>query len=114
MIGETEMSSPPVDLPRHVAVIMDGNGRWAKRRGLPRIAGHRAGTENIRRVIECFAEHGVEYLTLYAFSTENWSRPPAEVQGLMQILGDVIHRETLNLHRNGARLVHVGRLDRLG
>ncbi|MBI3978158.1 MAG: di-trans,poly-cis-decaprenylcistransferase [Chloroflexi bacterium] len=97
-------------MPRHAAIIMDGNGRWARQRGLPRLTGHRAGTENIRRVIEGFATAGVEYLTLYAFSTENWNRPTEEVQGLIQILGDVIHRETENLHRQGARLRHIGRL----
>jgi len=100
-------------LPRHVAIIMDGNGRWAKQRGLPRLAGHRAGTENIRRVIEGFAEQGVKYLTLYAFSTENWTRPRAEVRGLLRILEEVIGRETRNLHEKGVRLRHLGRLDGL-
>ena len=94
--------------PYHVAIIMDGNGRWAKRRGLPRLAGHRAGTENIRRVIESAVEFDVKMLTLYAFSTENWKRPLEEVRGLMAILRQVIDRETKNLHRNGARLVHIG------
>ena len=107
------MAESLAKIPRHVAVIMDGNGRWAGERGLPRLAGHRAGTENIRRVIECFAEHRVEYLTLYAFSTENWTRPAEEVQGLMNILSEVIHRETENLHRKGARLRHLGRLEGL-
>src|SRR5215212_1923478 len=74
-------------LPRHVAIVMDGNGRWARERGLSRQAGHRAGTENIRRVIECFARYGVECLTLYAFSTENWKRSRAEVEALIRILG---------------------------
>jgi len=100
-------------VPAHVAIIMDGNGRWARQRGLSRIAGHRAGTENIRQVIERFADYGVKYLTLYAFSTENWSRPRAEVQGLMRILGRVIKRETKHLHENGIRLIHLGRLDDL-
>src|SRR6266545_7369152 len=80
-------------LPRHVAIIMDGNGRWARERGLSRQAGHRAGTENIRRIIERFAEHGIGYLTLYAFSTENWRRSKREVDGLLRILGRVINRE---------------------
>jgi len=92
---------------------MDGNGRWARRRGLPRIAGHRAGTENIRRVVRCFGEHRVKYLTLFAFSTENWSRPRNEVRGLLTILEDVIQRETENLHQEGVRLLHLGRLDGL-
>ncbi|MBI4302581.1 MAG: di-trans,poly-cis-decaprenylcistransferase [Chloroflexi bacterium] len=100
-------------LPQHVAIIMDGNGRWAKQRGLPRLAGHRAGTANIRRVIEVFAEHEVKYLTLYAFSTENWGRPKNEVRGLLRILGGVIDRETDNLRKNGVQLRHLGRLDDL-
>lgn len=100
-------------IPTHVAIIMDGNGRWAQNRGLSRIEGHHAGTENIRRIIRCFARHGVKYLTLYAFSTENWNRPAEEVQGLMEILDDVIDRELQNLHEEGARLKHVGDLSRL-
>jgi undecaprenyl diphosphate synthase len=100
-------------VPAHIAMIMDGNGRWAKERGLPRLAGHRAGTENIRKIIEGCVEFGVQYLTLYAFSTENWRRPQPEVTGLMTILGEVIDRETQELHRNGVRLRHVGRLDGL-
>jgi undecaprenyl diphosphate synthase len=100
-------------VPRHIAVIMDGNGRWARRRGLPRLAGHRAGTENIRRIVEECTNHGVGYLTLYAFSTENWQRPSREVNGLMTILGEFIDRETHNLHRNGVQIRHLGRLDGL-
>jgi undecaprenyl diphosphate synthase len=100
-------------VPTHVAIIMDGNGRWARQRGFSRMAGHRAGTENIRQVIERFADYGVKYLTLYAFSTENWNRPRAEVQGLMRILSRVIKREIRNLHENGIRLIHLGRLDGL-
>jgi undecaprenyl diphosphate synthase len=96
-----------------VAIIMDGNGRWAKQRGLPRLEGHRAGTQNIRRVIRSFANQGVQYLTLYAFSSENWSRPHQEVRGLWRILGQVIVRETRELHREGVRLKQVGRKDRL-
>lgn len=92
---------------------MDGNGRWAISRGLPRLAGHRAGTENLRRVIEACVEFGVRYLTLYAFSTENWGRPIEEVRGLMRILEDVIDRELAELHKQGTRLLHIGRLDRL-
>ena len=100
-------------VPGHVAIIMDGNGRWAKGHGLPRLAGHRAGTENIRRVIQRFSDYGVKYLTLYAFSTENWSRPKREVRGLMSVLRHVIQRETKHFHKNGIRLLHIGRLEGL-
>ena len=100
-------------VPRHVAIIMDGNGRWALARGLPRIAGHRAGTENLRRVMEGCGELGIKYLTLYAFSTENWGRPAEEVRGLMGILEDVIDSELAELHREGVQLRHIGVLDRL-
>ncbi len=99
--------------PRHVAIIMDGNGRWARRRGLPRLAGHRAGTENIRRIVEACVEEGIAVLTIYAFSTENWSRPAEEVRGLLGILSEVIDRETENLHRNGVQVRHIGRLEGL-
>ncbi len=78
---ESSPQIPADKLPRHVAIIMDGNGRWALSRGLPRLAGHKAGTENLRRVIRASVEFGVKYLTIYAFSTENWGRPPEEVQG---------------------------------
>ena len=90
---------------------MDGNGRWAKERGLSRQAGHRAGTENIRRIINYLGERGVPYLTLYAFSTENWARPRPEVRALMQLVARVIKREIKELHERGVRLVHLGRLD---
>lgn len=103
----------PDKIPTHVAIIMDGNGRWALARGLPRMAGHRAGTENLRRVIEACVEFGIRYLTIYAFSTENWGRPQEEVQGLMRILEDVIDRELQELHDQGVQLHHIGRLDRL-
>lgn len=104
----------PVDkLPSHVAMIMDGNGRWALSRGLPRLAGHKAGTENLRRVIRATVEFGIKYLTIYAFSTENWGRPPEEVRGLMYILEDVIDRELKELHEEGVQLRHIGRLERL-
>lgn len=99
--------------PTHIAIIMDGNGRWALARGLPRLAGHRAGTENLRRVVEACIEFGIPYLTLYAFSTENWGRPREEVQGLLRILEDVIDRELQELHDQGVQLRHIGRLDRL-
>ncbi len=103
----------PKRVPRHVAMIMDGNGRWALARGLPRLAGHRAGTENLRQVIEACGEFGVEFLTIYAFSTENWGRPIEEVRGLMRILEDVIDRELPELHEQGVQLRHIGDLDRL-
>ncbi|HEU66014.1 MAG TPA: isoprenyl transferase [Chloroflexi bacterium] len=99
--------------PRHVAIIMDGNGRWAKERGLPRLAGHKAGGENIRPVVKIFADYGVKYLSLYAFSTENWNRPKAEVTGLLKLLSKKIDRETQAFHRENVRLVHLGRQDRL-
>ncbi len=100
-------------VPRHVAIIMDGNGRWATQRGLPRSAGHRAGTENIRRVLERCGDHGVQYVTLYAFSTENWNRPPREVRFLIRLLGMYLKRELQNLHRNGVRILHLGHIEAL-
>jgi undecaprenyl diphosphate synthase len=103
----------PEKIPAHIAIIMDGNGRWAQSRGLPRLAGHRAGTENLRRVIEACVEFGIQYLTIYAFSTENWGRPPEEVQGLMGILENVIDRELQELYDQGVQLRHIGRLDGL-
>ncbi|MBI4491239.1 MAG: di-trans,poly-cis-decaprenylcistransferase [Chloroflexi bacterium] len=102
--------APLTVVPQHVAIIMDGNGRWARERGLPRLEGHRAGTANIRRTVEACAEFGIKVLTLYAFSTENWKRPPAEVRGLFALLGEVIDRETEELHRNGAQIRHLGSL----
>lgn len=100
-------------LPAHVAIIMDGNGRWAARRGLPRLAGHRAGTENLRRVIRACVEFGVKYLTIYAFSTENWDRPKEEVDGLLHILEAVIDRELDELNKEGVQLRHIGHLEKL-
>jgi len=99
--------------PQHVAIIMDGNGRWAKERSLPRLAGHEAGGKNIRPVVKIFADYGVRYLTLYAFSTENWSRPRVEVAGLLGLLTKKIDQETQAFHQENIRLVHLGRLDRL-
>ncbi|GAB4501868.1 MAG: isoprenyl transferase [Anaerolineales bacterium] len=92
---------------------MDGNGRWAVKRGLPRLAGHRAGTENLRRIIRACVEFGVRYLTIYAFSTENWGRPREEVDGLMHILEDVIDHELNELNQQGVQIRHIGRLDQL-
>ena len=106
------MAEPKIKhIPNHVAIIMDGNGRWAEKRGLPRLSGHSAGTDNVRRVIKCFNDYGVKYVTIYAFSTENWSRPQREVQGLMRIMEDVIDREAENLHKDGVKLIHLGNLD---
>ncbi len=98
-------------IPYHVAIIMDGNGRWAQSRGLPRLAGHRAGTENIRRILKACAKYGIKILTLYAFSTENWGRPNAEVKGIMRILEQTLDRELPELHKNGVQLRHIGRLE---
>ena len=100
-------------IPNHVAIIMDGNGRWAAQRGLPRLAGHEAGTENIRRITFKAGELGIKYLTLWAFSTENWRRPQEEVQGIMKILAGAIESETEELHRQGAQLRHIGDLSAL-
>jgi undecaprenyl diphosphate synthase len=99
--------------PRHVAIIMDGNGRWAKKRGLPRLIGHNAGGENIRPVVKVFADCGVKYLTLYMFSTENWNRPRIEVAGLLSLLARRIDQESRAFHQENIRLLHLGRLDRL-
>lgn len=101
------------NIPTHLAIIMDGNGRWAIEKGLPRLAGHRAGTENLREVIEACAEFGIQYLTIYAFSTENWNRPIDEIQGLMKIFRMMLDRELNNLHKDGVQLRHLGRLDRI-
>ncbi|MGQ9667105.1 MAG: isoprenyl transferase [Anaerolineae bacterium] len=109
----TEEREPLTRVPTHVAIIMDGNGRWAKAHGLPRVAGHRAGTENIRRILEACVDFGVKILTIYAFSTENWSRPPEEVESLMRLFGEVIDRETKRLKAQGVQIRHVGSLDRI-
>jgi undecaprenyl diphosphate synthase len=98
-------------IPYHLGIIMDGNGRWARQRGLPRLAGHRAGTENIRRVLTGCVEYGIKVLTIYAFSTENWKRPDEEVKGLMSIFARVIDRELNELNSEGVQLRHVGRLE---
>lgn len=100
-------------VPRHIAIIMDGNGRWAAQRGLPRLAGHQHGTDNIRRITTTAAEIGVEYLTLWAFSTDNWRRPREEIEGILRILAGVIERETEELNRQGAQLRHIGSLEGL-
>jgi len=107
------MSETTNRVPLHVGIIMDGNGRWAKARGLPRLAGHRAGTKNLRRIIRAAADAGIKYLTFFAFSTENWSRPEEEVSGLMSLLGEFIDTETPELHKEGVRLLHIGHLEHL-
>ena len=100
-------------LPKHIAIIMDGNGRWAKERGYDRIFGHQNGVTSVRETTEAAAEIGIEYLTLYAFSTENWSRPQQEVDALMELLIDTIERETPTLNKNNVRLMAIGDLSRL-
>ncbi len=110
---ELDTSIPIERVPGHVAIIMDGNGRWANRQGFPRIQGHERGTENIRRITHAAGDLGIRYLTLWAFSTENWHRPLDEVQGIMRILAEAVERETDALHRQGARLCHIGSLDGL-
>ncbi len=95
-------------VPRHVAIIMDGNGRWAQRQGLPRLAGHRAGVNNIRRVLEATVDFGVPVLTVYAFSTENWKRPSLEVRGLMRLFEEGFHRYVPELNERGVQIRHIG------
>jgi undecaprenyl diphosphate synthase len=112
-MAEANRGTEQRNTPKHIAIIMDGNGRWAKARHLPRMAGHRAGTENIRRVIHACIEFGVEYLTIYAFSTENWKRPKDEVDGLIQLLGEMLDREVAQLHKDGVCIRHIGRLEHL-
>lgn len=100
-------------LPKHIAIIMDGNGRWAKREGKPRLLGHREGVNSVREITEACAEMGISYLTLYAFSTENWNRPVLEVTGLMDLLVETLRIELQSLSRNGIRLRTIGDLSRL-
>ena len=110
-MSASEDNDPLMVIPRHVAIIMDGNGRWAKQRGLPRLAGHSAGTDNLRKIIEECVRLGIKYLSIYAFSTENWRRPPEEVSGLMALLENMIERELRSLHDNGVQIRHLGRCD---
>lgn len=108
------MPSPtPAKIPQHVAIIMDGNGRWAKQRGLPRLEGHRRGVETVRTVVDAAREIGIRYITLYAFSVENWKRPTDEVSGLMGLLDYFLKRELNNLIKNRVRLLTIGRTDAL-
>src|SRR5438270_3659044 len=109
------MSAPaaPRPVPRHIAIIMDGNGRWAKARGLPKIAGHRRRAEAARRAVIAAAELGVPYLTLFGFSSENWKRPSSEIQDLMGLLRYYLRGEIAELHRNGVRLKVIGDFSKL-
>jgi undecaprenyl diphosphate synthase len=111
MASDSKKTGKFPSVPRHVAFIMDGNGRWAEQRGLTRYQGHQAGVKNIRPIIKYLGEHGVEYITLYAFSTENWNRPDDEVNGLFRLLEKVIKEESRELHKNNVRILHVGSLD---
>lgn len=111
--SETKVEFPgPV--PEHIGIIMDGNGRWAKQRGLTRSEGHKSGVDNLRRVLEACGDFGVKYVTIYAFSTENWQRPRAEVRFLIRIIDYYIDRELQALHEKGVQLRHIGDLGALG
>src|SRR6516225_4023092 len=112
MRGNFTMQSK-FSLPRHVAIIMDGNGRWAARRGLPRVAGHRAGIASVRRIVERASDVGLRCLTLYAFSSDNWRRPAAEVERIFWLLRAFLRLETERMRQRGARLQVIGRRDRL-
>ncbi len=109
-MAPSDLSGP---IPAHVAIIMDGNGRWAKARGLPRMMGHRAGTENVRRIVRACRDLGIKVVTIYAFSTENWARPKEEVQGLLRLLENVIENELAELHQEGVQIRHIGRKEDL-
>ena len=100
-------------IPQHVAFIMDGNGRWAEQRGLPRLAGHRVGVDNVQSVLEFLDARGVDYVTIYAFSTENWNRPEDEVRGIMDLLQFAMEEQTQSLHEKNVLVKHVGKADRL-
>ncbi|WP_438483284.1 isoprenyl transferase [Oleiharenicola lentus] len=106
-------SENSAQIPQHIAIIMDGNGRWAKQRGLPRLEGHRRGVETVRTVVDAARELGIRYITLYAFSVENWKRPTEEVSGLMGLLDYFLKRELNNLIKNKVRLLTIGRTDQL-
>lgn len=108
-----QISEQSPQVPVHVAIIMDGNGRWAQRRGLPRLAGHKVGVDCVRNVLETLAAKGVKYVTLYAFSTENWNRPTEEVEGILEILCNALRDQTKSLHENNVQIVHIGKVDRL-
>lgn len=105
------LDAPIASVPYHVGIIMDGNGRWAQQKGRPRLVGHQAGVDNIRRILESSVKYGIKVLTIYAFSTENWHRPPEEVTGLMMLLSLTIRRQLNELHKNGVQIRHSGRMD---
>mgnify|MGYP001107748547 CR=1 FL=1 len=100
-------------LPNHIAIIMDGNRRWAKQRGLPQLEGHRVGAENLRSIMEYLSKYQLKYLTVYGFSTENWNRPEDEVEGLFRLFEEMLNKETPEFHRRGVRIRHLGRLEEL-
>ena len=112
-ITKQESAPKPSKIPCHVAIIMDGNGRWSEQQGLPRLAGHRVGMDRIQRVLEILAEKGVGFVTLYAFSTENWSRPPGEVEGILELLEEALHSKIQALHDKNVKVVHLGKVDKL-
>jgi len=111
--AQAPVQTAPAHGIRHLAIIMDGNGRWAKSRNLPRLAGHKAGTDNLHRILRACKNQGIKVVTLYAFSTENWNRPHEEVSGLMKILENSIERELADLHKEGVQIRHIGRSDRI-
>jgi len=114
MTDAWEERFPPLErVPVHIGIIMDGNGRWAQQHGRRRTYGHRAGVENVRRVLQASVHFGVQILTLYAFSTENWTRPRSEVNVLLSLLARALREEMPELHKNGVRLNHIGRLERI-
>ena len=114
MSETTRSDYPPLPvLPAHVGIIMDGNGRWARQKGMLRLAGHRAGVENLRQVLRSAVELGVPIVTIYAFSTENWMRPEDEVRGLIRLLAEALEKEVDELHKNGVQLRHIGDLSPL-
>ncbi len=113
MMATTSTTKKFTQLPNHIAIVPDGNGRWAERRGLPRLTGHQVGAENMHRMVEYLNEYPIKYLTIYGFSTENWSRPEDEVMGLFHILGEFIEKTASEIHQKGVKLRHLGRLDEL-
>ena len=111
-VGTPRSEAPRSDIPRHIAVVMDGNGRWAKRHGLPRVAGHRRGVEAVREIVRCCGVRDIPYLTLFAFSSENWRRPAAEVRLLIDLFKTTLINEVRKLDENGVRLKIIGDLTR--